>query len=31
MLKLNSAGLTDVGLKRETNEDYFEIENSLGL
>ena len=30
-MKLNSAGLTDVGLKREINEDYFEVDNSLGL
>jgi len=30
-LKLKAAGLTDVGLKRESNEDYFSIDNDLPL
>ena len=28
---LESSGITDVGLKRERNEDYFSMEDSLGL
>jgi len=30
-LELKAAGITDVGLKRESNEDYFSIDNALGL
>lgn len=30
-LKIRSAGLSDTGLKREINEDYYENDNSLGL
>jgi serine/threonine protein phosphatase PrpC len=30
-LELKAAGITDVGLKRETNEDYFSMDNALGL
>jgi serine/threonine protein phosphatase PrpC len=30
-LELKAAGLTDVGLKRESNEDYFSVDNDLGL
>ena len=31
MLKLSAYGLTDVGLKREHNEDYFGIEEDLSI
>jgi len=30
-LKLKAAGLSDVGLKRKNNEDYFAMDNSTGL
>ena len=30
-MELKAAGLTDVGLKRESNEDYFSVDNDLGL
>ena len=30
-MELKAAGITDVGLKRESNEDYFSIDNALGL
>ncbi len=30
-LELKAAGVTDVGLKRESNEDYFSVDNDLGL
>jgi serine/threonine protein phosphatase PrpC len=30
-LELKAAGITDIGLKRESNEDYFSMDNALGL
>lgn len=30
-LKIRSSGLSDTGLKREINEDYYENDNSIGL
>lgn len=30
-LELKAAGVTDVGLKRESNEDYFSVDNDLAL
>lgn len=30
-MELKAAGVTDVGLKRESNEDYFSVDNDLGL